>query len=353
MRQIVECVPNFSEGRNAETINAIASSIESISGVKLLSVEPDHDYNRVVVTFVGEPQPVVEAAYEATKTAASLIDMREHKGEHPRIGATDVVPFVPIRGVTMDDCVRLAHEYARRVGSQLRIPVYLYEYAATRPERKNLADIRKGEYEGLADKLLDPDWKPDYGPSEFNAKSGATVTGARKFLIAYNVNLNTPEQSVAQEIALRIRESGRVMKDESGKPVKNERGETIKVPGSLKAVKALGVALERFQIAQVSINLVDYEITPPHVAFEEVRRQARSLGFDATGSEIVGLAPLEALLMAGRYYAERTGRGMNLPEEELVSLAVEQLGLSQLETFDPKKKVIEYMIEMSARQTPH
>lgn len=344
MKQIVECVPNFSEGRNAEAIEAIAASIRKVADVKLLSVEPDKDYNRCVVTFVGKPTGVLEAAFDSTKTATERIDMMKHTGEHPRIGATDVVPFVPVAGVTMEECVRLAHEYGKRVADQLRIPIYLYEAAATRPERKNLADIRKGEYEGLPDKLKDPKWKPDYGRTEFNPKSGATVAGARKFLIAYNVNLNTPDQSIAQEIALRIRESGRLLRDDSGKVVKDEKGETTKVPGTLRAVKALGVFLERFNIAQVSINLVDYETTPPHVAFEEVRKQARPLGFDATGSEIVGLTPLQALLMAGKFYAEQKGLRSTLGEDKLISLAIECLGLSQLEPFDPKKKVIEYMM---------
>jgi glutamate formiminotransferase/formiminotetrahydrofolate cyclodeaminase len=336
MRQIVECVPNFSEGRNAETIEAIASSIRAVAEVKLLGVEPDKDYNRSVVTFVGDQRSVLEAALEATKTATALIDMTKHKGEHPRIGAVDVVPFVPVSGVTMDECVRLAHEYGKRVGEDLRIPIYLYEAAATQPARKNLADIRRGEYEALPDKLADPNWKPDYGPAEFNPKSGATVTGARKFLIAYNVNLNTPDQSVAQEIALRIRESGRQIKD--------EKGERRRKPGILKAVKAIGVFLDRFNIAQVSINLVDYETTPPHVAFEEVRRQAGTLGFDATGSEIVGLTPLQALLMAGRYYGIQSRADRASEESKLISLAINGLGLSQLEPFDPKKKVIEYML---------
>ncbi|MEK6754875.1 MAG: glutamate formimidoyltransferase, partial [Bacteroidota bacterium] len=235
MRQIVECVPNFSEGKNAETIDAIASSIQAVSGVKLLSVEPDKDYNRSVVTFVGEPHAVVEAAYQATKVAAERIDMQTHSGEHPRLGAVDVVPFVPISGVTMDDCVQLAHQYGKRVANDFQIPIYLYECAATKPERTNLANIRKGEYEGLPDKLKDPVWKPDYGRTDFNPKSGATVTGARKFLIAYNVNLNTPNFDVAQEIALRIRESGRPLKNAAGEVVKNEKGDTVRVPGTLKA----------------------------------------------------------------------------------------------------------------------
>ncbi len=344
MQRIVECVPNFSEGRNQSIIDAIAASIGAVSGVKLLNVEPDKDYNRTVVTFVGEPDAVVEAAFRATQTASELIDMRQHKGEHPRIGATDVVPFVPIAGVTMEDCVQLARKFGERVASELRIPIYLYEAAATTPERKNLANIRKGEYEGLPEKLSDPRWKPDCGPAEFNAKSGSTVTGARTFLIAYNVNLNTPDSSLAQEIALRIRESGRPQKDEAGNPVKDERGNTVKIPGTLKAVKAIGVLLERFNIAQVSVNLVDFNITPPHVAFEEVKKQARSLGIDATGSEIVGLTPLQALLMAGKFYAEKKGTTTSLSEKELLTLAMDGLGLSQLEPFDPKKKVIEYMI---------
>jgi glutamate formiminotransferase/formiminotetrahydrofolate cyclodeaminase len=341
METIVECVPNFSEGRNNETITTIADSIRAVNGVKLLSVEPDKDYNRTVITFAGEPNAVVQAAFMATKTASELIDMTTHRGEHPRIGATDVVPFIPVRGVTMDDCVQLARQFGRRVGEELGIPVYLYEAAATAPHRRNLADIRKGEYESLPEKLKNPLWYPDFGPPVFNARSGATVTGARKFLIAYNVNLNTPDSSLAHEIALRIRESGRPQKDENGNVVKDERGATVRIPGTLKAVKAIGVFLERFNIAQVSINLVDFELTPPHVAFEEVKRQAHTLGVEVTGSEIVGLTPLKALLMAGEFYADRTG---GLSEPELVQLAIERLGLSQLEPFDPNKKIIEYTI---------
>ncbi|MGA3244589.1 MAG: glutamate formimidoyltransferase [Bacteroidota bacterium] len=344
MKHIVECVPNFSVGRDTKTIEAIAASIRAIDRVKLLNVEPDKDYNRTVVTFVGEPDAVVEAAYQATKTAANMIDMRGHKGEHPRIGAADVVPFVPVANVTMDECVSLANEYGKRVSADLKIPIYLYEFAARTPERRNLATIRKGEYEGLEKKLQDPAWKPDYGSTEFNAKSGATVTGARKFLIAYNVNLNIPDASVAQEIALRIRESGRPLKNAAGKVVKNEKGESVKVPGTLKAVKAMGVFLERFHIAQVSINLVDYETTPPHVAFEEVKKQALSLGSDVTGSEIVGLTPMNALLMAGRHFLKNHGDKKGLSDKELVDLATKELGLSQLEPFDPTKKIIEYMI---------
>ena len=339
MKKIIECVPNFSEGRNAGTIKAIAESIHGVDNVKLLNVEPDKDYNRVVVTFVGDPDGVAEAAFQSTKVASTLIDMERHKGEHPRIGATDVVPFIPVSGATMEECIELAKAFGKRVATELHVPVYLYEAAATSPERKNLADIRKGEYEGLAQKLLDPQWKPDYGAAVFNKRSGATVTGARKFLIAYNVNLNTADASVAQEIAQRIRESGRVKKDSSGNAVKNEKGDTIKIPGSLKAVKAMGVVVERLNIAQVSINLVDYETTPPHIAFEEVKKLAHSLGVEATGSEIVGLTPLQALLMAGKFYEPH-----QTAEERLISIAIEHLGLSQLDQFDPQKKIIEYQL---------
>lgn len=336
MKPLVECVPNFSEGKNQTTLDAIGEAIRAVAGVKLIGIEPDKDYNRSVVTFVGSPDSVVEAAFRATEIASELIDMTMHKGEHPRIGATDVVPFIPISGVSMEDCVALARRYGERVARELGIPVYLYEYAASRPERRNLADIRKGEYEGLKEKLANPAWKPDFGKAIFNAKSGATVTGARKFLIAYNVNLNTPDPKIAHEIALRIREAGRPKRDAEGNTVKDEQGRTVKIPGTLKAVKAMGVFLERFNIAQVSINLVDFEVTPPHVAFEEVRKQARALGVEATGSEIVGLTPKEALLVAGRFYSPHERE-----EQKLIKIAIEKLGLSQLERFDPKKKIIE------------
>jgi glutamate formiminotransferase/formiminotetrahydrofolate cyclodeaminase len=339
MRRLVECVPNFSEGRDIKIINAIAGAITQVPSVKFISAEPDKDYNRTVVTFIGPPESVVEAAFQATKKAAELIDMTVHKGGHPRIGATDVVPFVPLQGVTMQDCVNLAHRFGKRVGEELGIPVYLYEEAATRPERRNLSTIRKGEYEGLSEKLKDPDWKPDYGPAVFNPRSGATVTGARVFLIAYNVNLNTNDKKIADEIAYRIRESGRVKKDANGNPVLDASGKKITIPGSLKAVKAMGVLLEAHNIAQVSINLTNYTITPPHVAFEEVKKEAATLGVEVTGSEIVGLTPLEALLMAGRFYAPNV-----TDEKQLIAIAEEKLGLSQLDKFDPQKKIIEYQL---------
>jgi len=339
MTKIVECVPNFSEGRDLTVINAIAGAVTSVHRVKFISAEPDKDYNRTVVTFIGEPTSVVEAAFQATRMATERIDMTVHKGGHPRLGATDVVPFVPVSGVTMQDCVQMANEFGKRVGEELGIPVYLYEEAATRPERRNLATIRKGEYEGLPEKLRDPAWRPDYGPAVYNARSGATVTGARMFLIAYNVNLGTNDMKVANEIALRIRESGRIKKDGQGNPLLDESGRKITVPGTLRALKAMGVLLEAHDIAQVSMNLVNFHITPPHVAFEEVRRQALDLGVQVTGSEIVGLTPKEALLTAGRHYAPGESS-----EDVLIGKAIEKLGLSQLEVFDRQKKIIEFQL---------
>ena len=334
MMKLVECVPNFSEGRDHAIITAIADSIRAVQHVQLLSVEPDKDYNRVVVTFVGEPAGVTEAAFSAISTAAKLIDMRMHKGEHPRLGATDVVPFIPVTNVTMDECVVLAQQLGSRVGRDLNIPVFLYEAAANVPERNNLSTIRKGEYEGLPEKLKDPAWHPDYGPAVFNPQSGATVIGAREFLIAYNVNLTTNNKELAHAIALKIRESGRTFKDASG--------HSVKIPGSLKAVKAIGVVLERLNIAQVSMNLTNYHETPPHTAFEEVRREAEKLGVGVTGSEIVGLVPKEAMLLAGKFYQSSSETVQT--EDALIERAVTSLGLSHIEPFDPRKKIIEYMI---------
>ncbi|MBE0556760.1 MAG: glutamate formimidoyltransferase, partial [Proteobacteria bacterium] len=331
MESIVECVPNISEGKDQSLIAKVGASVSAVEGVKLLGIEPDKDYNRSVVTFVGNPEEVLEAAVRLTRTASSLIDMRLHKGEHPRIGAVDVVPFVPIAGVTMQDCVQLARRYGETVSRDLKIPVYLYEAAAASPARRNLADIRKGEYEGLPKKLQDPLWKPDFGQPLFNERSGVTVAGARTFLIAYNVNLSTPDSAIAHEIALRIRESGRTKKDAAGVSVRDANGKTMKIPGTLKAVKAMGVFLERHNIAQVSINLVDFEATPPHEAFEEVKRQAKTLGAEATGSEIVGLTPLKALLLAGNFYRQLGEASAKLSEGELVELAISRVGLSQLE----------------------
>ncbi|MCX8160442.1 MAG: glutamate formimidoyltransferase [Candidatus Saccharicenans sp.] len=340
--KIVECVPNFSEGRDRAKIQAIVREIESTPGVKLLDVDPGEATNRTVVTFIGSPEAVKEAAFKAISRAAELIDMSQHKGAHPRIGATDVCPFVPVSGVTMEDCVRLANELGQRVGEELGIPVYLYEEAATRPERKNLASIRAGEYEGLADKLQDPNWKPDYGPAVFNPRAGATVIGAREFLIAYNINLNTRDRKIAQEIASHLRESGRPKRDKKGNIVYDKKGQPVKVPGKFKAVKAVGWYIDEYGIAQISINFTNYKITPPHVVFDEACRLAEKMGVRVTGSELVGLIPLEALLMAGRHYLEKQGKSPGVPNKELVRIAVRSLGLSDIVPFDPAKKIIEY-----------
>lgn len=345
--KLVECVPNFSEGRDKEKIQAICREIESTPGVKLLDVDSGESTNRTVVTFVGPPEAVKEAAFKAIKKAAELIDMSQHKGAHPRIGATDVCPFVPVSGVTMEECIQLACELGERVGRELGIPVYLYEEAARRPERKNLANIRSGEYEGLPEKLKDPNWAPDYGPAVFNPKSGATVIGAREFLIAYNINLNTRDRRLAHEIALNLRESGRAKRDESGQIIRDEDGRPIMIPGKFKHVKAVGWYIEDYGCAQISINLTNYKISPPHLVFEEAVKEAEKLGLRVTGSEIVGLVPKEALLMAGRYFLEKQGKSPGVPEEELIHVAIRSLGLNDVAPFDPKKKIIEYCVEES------
>ena len=339
--KLVECVPNFSEGRDADKIGAIRREIEAIPGVKLLDVDPGASTNRTVVTFIGTPEAVKEAAFRAIAKAAEVIDMRGHKGAHSRIGATDVCPFIPVSGVTMDDCVRLAGELGVRVAEELDIPVYLYEAAARKPERRNLAIVRAGEYEGLADKLKDPRWAPDFGRPVFNAKSGATVIGAREFLIAYNFNLNTRDRKLAHEIALSLRESGRAKRDKEGNIVKDARGNTVKVPGRFREVKSVGWYVEDYGTAQVSVNFTNYKVTPVHVVFDEARRLAGKLGLRVTGSELVGLIPKEALLMAGRYYLEKQGKSPGVPEDELVRVAVRSLGLSDVVPFDPEKKIIE------------
>ncbi len=356
--KLVECVPNFSEGRDKEKIGAISKEIESTAQVKLLDVDPGESTNRTVVTFIGSPDGVIEAAFKAIKKAAEVIDMRAHKGAHSRIGATDVCPFVPVSGVTMEECVRMAHQVAGRVASELGIPVYLYEEAAQKPERKNLATIRQGEYEGLPEKLKDPDWAPDYGQPIFNPKSGATVIGAREFLIAYNINLNTRDQRLAHEIALNLREAGRAKRDENGNIIKDKEGKTVMIPGRFKAVKAVGWYIKDYEIAQVSINFINYKMTPPHLVFDEAVKEAEKLGLRVTGSELVGLIPKEALLLAGRYYLEKQGKSPGVPEEELIKVAALSLGLSDVAPFDPQKKIIEYqfkenegaLVEMSLRQ---
>ena len=339
--RIVECVPNFSEGRDKDKINAIVREIEAVPGVKLLDVDPGESTNRTVVTFIGEPEAVKEAAFKAIGKAAEVLDMRTHKGAHSRIGAMDVCPFVPVSGVTMEDCVRLAHELGGRVAGELGIPVYLYEEAAQKPDRRNLANIRAGEYEGLPEKLKDPNWAPDYGDPVFNPKSGATVIGAREFLIAYNINLNTRDRRLAHEIALNLRESGWVKKNKDGTIVRDSLGHSVKVPGRFRDVKAVGWYIEDYGVAQISINFTNYRRSPVHAVFDETVKQAEKLGLRVTGSELVGLIPKEALLMAGRHYLEKQGKTAGVPEEEIIRMAVLSLGLNDVSRFDPDKKIIE------------
>ncbi|MEO0252213.1 MAG: glutamate formimidoyltransferase, partial [candidate division WOR-3 bacterium] len=337
MSRVIECVPNFSEGRNPEVINAIAREIESVSGVKLLDIDQGYAANRTVFTFAGEPEKVKEAAKRAIRKATELIDMTKHKGEHPRIGACDVVPFVPVTGVTMEECVQIAHEVGKWIADELGVPVYMYEEAATKPERKSLPNIRKGEYEGLPEKLKDPEWKPDYGEPVFNPKSGAYVVGAREFLIAYNVNLNTKDKKLANNIAKRIRENGYT--------VTNENGEKIQVPGLLPYVRAIGWYIDEYGIAQISINLVNYKKTPLWKVFETCVEEASKEGVRVTGSEIVGLVPKDALLETGRYYLKKQGKNTGIPEKEIIHIAIKSLGLNDVQRFEPEKKIIEYLIE--------
>ena len=342
MTQLVECVPNFSEGRDRKIIDAISDAIRSVNDVKLLDVDPGADTNRTVYTMVGTPAGVKEAAFQAAKKAHELIDMSKHKGAHPRMGAMDVCPFVPVCGVTMDDCVQIAREVGKRLGDELDIPVYLYEFAATSPERQSLAEIRAGEYEALEEKLKDPKWKPDFGPAKLKPKWGASVVGAREFLIAYNVNLNTKDKKLANEIALNIREGGRVKKDAKGNTVKDDKGNAMKLPGKHKAVRAIGWYIDQYRQAQVSINLINYKVTPLHVVFESVREEAEKLGLIVTGSELVGLIPLQPMIDAGKFYLKKQGKSAGVPEAELIEIAVRSLGLDQLGAFDPCRKIIEY-----------
>lgn len=341
---IVECVPNFSEGRDLAIIKQITDEIEKIEGVSLLDVDPGKATNRTVVTFVGNPLAVVEAAFQAIKKAGEIIDMRHHFGEHPRMGATDVCPLVPVSGITMEETVEYAKMLAKRVGEELGIPVYLYEYAASADYRRNLADIRSGEYEGIAAKIVKPEWKPDFGAAVFNERSGATVIGARDFLIAYNVNLNTTSTRRANAVAFDIREKGRQKKNEKGKVVKDENGEPIWEPGLLKSVKAIGWYIEEYGIAQISVNLVNMHVTPMHILFDTACDRAQARGMRVTGSELVGLVPLEAMLEAGKYFLRKQQRSLGVGEAELVRIAIKSLGLDELTPFDPQKKIIEYRL---------
>ncbi|MCJ7549033.1 MAG: glutamate formimidoyltransferase, partial [Anaerolineae bacterium] len=347
MPALVECVPNFSEGRDMAVIRRITDAIEAVDGIRLLNVDPGASTNRTVVTFVGPPEAVVVAAFEAIRTASEAIDMRTHHGEHPRMGATDVCPLVPITGITMEETVIYARQLAQRVGEALDIPVYLYEAAATRPERKNLATIRAGEYEGLAEKLKDPEWQPDFGPATFNPRSGVTVIGARDFLVAYNVNLNTTSTRRANAVAFDVRQKGRVLREGNrltGDVVRDDRGTPIRLPGTLEGVKAIGWYLEEYGICQVSMNLTDIETTPLHLAFEDVSEKAQARGMRTTGSEIVGMVPLRVLREAGEYFLRKQQRSLGIPEREIIHIAIRSMGLDELAPFDPDGKIIEYAL---------
>ncbi len=353
MKRIIECVPNISEGRDMAKIQAIAQTVETVDGVKLLDIDPGKSTNRTVITFVGEPEAVIEAAFRLIKKAAELIDMSKHKGEHPRMGATDVCPLIPIAGVSMDEAVVYAHRLGERVGIELGIPGYFYEYASRLPARKNLAHCRSGEYEGL-DKLSKPEWAPDFGPAAFHEivkKTGATAIGARDFLVAYNVNLNTTSTRRANAIAFDIREAGRILREGdpvTGKVVNDPSGEPVRIPGSLKSVKGIGWYIEEYGIAQLSLNLTNINITPVHLAFEEATAKAAERGIRVTGSEIVGLVPLKSLLDAADYFLHKQERSLGISEKEKVKIAIKSLGLDDLAPFDPEKKVIEYLIRDKA-----
>ena len=350
-KRIVECVPNFSEGRNAETIKQITDVIEASKGVKLLDVDPGEATNRTVVTFVGEPEAVCDAAVAAIKRATELIDMRQHKGAHPRMGACDVCPLIPVSGITLEECAELARALAKRIAEELNVPTYCYEAAAFTPERRNLAVCRAGEYEALPEKMMDEKRKPDFGARPFDegvAKSGATAVGARDFLVAVNYNLNTTSTRRANAIAFDVREKGRPMREGNpivGKIMKDENGNTIMKPGTLKACKAIGWFIEEYGIAQVSMNMTNLSITPLHVAFDEVCRAAEARGVRVTGAEIVGLVPKSALVDAGRHFLRKQNRSTGLPERELVRIAIESMGLSNLKPFNPDEKVVEYILE--------
>ncbi len=346
-RKIIECVPNFSEGRDMGVIKQITDVIEMVDGVKLLDVDPGKDTNRTVVTFVGNPEAVSEAAFRSVKKASEVIDMSKHHGAHPRMGATDVCPFVPVSGVTMEETVSIAHKVAERIGNELGIPVYCYENAANKIERRNLANCRSGEYEGLRKKLSDPEWKPDFGPSEFNERSGATAVGARDFLVAFNVNLNTTSVRSANAIAYDVREKGRPEREGdkvTGKIVRDEYGEKVMIPGSLKAVKAIGWFIEEYGIAQISMNVTNISVTPVHIAFDEVCRKADERGVRVTGSELVGLIPLKSLLDAGRYFLAKQQQSSGVSDDELIRIAIRSLGLNDIHQFKPEEKIIELVM---------
>lgn len=341
-KRIIECVPNFSEGRDMVVIKHITDVIESVEGVKLLDVDPGRDTNRTVVTFVGDPESVSEAAFLAVKKASELIDMSKHKGAHPRMGATDVLPFIPVSGITMEETVVYARRVAERIGNELGIPVYCYENAALSEQRRNLANCRAGEYEGLARRFADPLWKPDFGPAVHNIRSGATAVGARDFLVAYNINLNTTSTRRANSVAFDVREKGRM--------VKNEKGVSVNIPGSLKNVKAIGWYIEEYGIAQISMNLTNISVTPVHIAFDEVCRKAEARGMRVTGSELVGLIPMKSMLETGRYFLQKQERSTGIPDEELINIAIRSLGLNDIHPFRPEEKIIEMVMEKGEKK---
>ncbi|MBS1529691.1 MAG: glutamate formimidoyltransferase [Bacteroidetes bacterium] len=349
--QLLECVPNFSEGRDLAVIKQITDEIESVDGVRLLNVDPGKATNRTVVTFVGQPEEVIEAAFLAIKKAGEVIDMRKHHGEHPRMGATDVCPLIPISGISMEETAEYARRLAQRVGEELKIPAYLYEHAQPNKDRNNLSVIRAGEYEGFFKKIKQPEWKPDFGPVEFDAKRGATVIGARDFLVAYNVNLNTTSVRRANSIAFDVREAGRVMREGdpiNGKIITGKDGKPLTIPGSLKAVKAIGWYIEEYGIAQISMNLTNIQVTPVHKAFDEVCEKASARGIRVTGSELVGLIPLKAMLDAGRYFLAKQQRSTGQSEAELIRIAIKSMGLDELSPFKPKERIIEYLLRDKA-----
>lgn len=344
MKKLIECVPNISEGRDSKIYNEIAAVVETVDGVRLLDIDPGAATNRTVITFVGEPEPVIEAAVKLIAKAHELIDMAKHSGEHPRFGATDVCPLIPIANIEMEEVVEWAHILGKRIEDELGLSGYYYENAASSDERKNLATVRSGQYEGLPKKMADPNWKPDFGPATFNPKFGVVAVGARDFLVAYNVNLNTTSVRRANAIAFDVREAGRV-KTKGGKPVKDENGESIRIPGKLKAVKGIGWFIEEYGIAQISMNLTNISTTAVHEAFEACRESANSRGMRVTGSEIVGLIPKQAMIDAGVYYLKKQKRSVGIPESEIIKVAVKSMGMDDLSPFIPEKKIIEYMLE--------
>jgi glutamate formiminotransferase/formiminotetrahydrofolate cyclodeaminase len=352
-KQLIECVPNFSEGNDMGIIKQITNAIEAVEGVMLLDVDPGKATNRTVVTLVGEPAAVIEAAFQAIKKAGEIIDMRKHKGEHPRMGATDVCPLIPVSGISMEETAEYAKKLAKRVGEELAIPAYLYEHAQPNKSRSNLSVIRGGEYEGFFDKIKLPEWKPDFGEAVYNEKSGATVIGARDFLIAYNINLNTKSVRLANSVAFDVREAGRTKREGNpitGKIVKDAAGNDVRIPGTLKECKAIGWFIEEYGIAQISMNLTNYKITPVHKAFDEVCKSAESRGMRVTGSELVGLIPLDAMLEAGKHYLLKQKRSLGVSEEELIEIAIKSLGLNELSAFDPQQKIIEYKLRNAANE---